>query len=64
MVSQEIRFSVGGLLILSALMLIGIAILANVLVLNPGVLLNIGGIGLLIGFLGFYLIANAMFKST
>jgi len=60
--SRVIRFSFGGLLILLALMLIEIAILADPAV-NIGILINIGGPGLLFGFLGFYLIADALFTT-
>jgi len=62
--SNKIKFSLGGLLILVSLIPIGIAILANVPTLNLGLMLNIGGIGVLIGFLGFYLIAEALFSSN
>jgi len=64
LVSREIKFSIGGLLILMAFLPIGITILGNVPALNVGLLINWGVPGLLIGFAGFYMIADALFGST
>jgi len=64
LVSREIKFSIGGLLILMALLPIGIAILGNVPALNVGLLISWGVPGLLVGFVGFYMIADALFGTT
>ena len=63
MVSREIEFAIGGLLLLAALFPLSIAILGNYPMLNLGLLINFGGIGLLVGFLGFLLIGTALFKN-
>ncbi len=64
LVFREIKFSIGGVLILMALLPIGIAVLGNVPELNVGLLINFGGLGLVIGFVGFYMVAEALFGST
>jgi hypothetical protein len=43
---------------------IGIAVLGNVPALNVGLLISWGVPGLLIGFIGFYMIADALFGTT
>ena len=63
MVSRETEFALGGLLVLASLIPISIAILGNIPLLNIGLLTNFGGLGLGIGFLGFYLIGLALFRT-
>ena len=63
MVSRETEFALGGLLVLASLIPITIAILGNTPLLNIGLLTNFGGLGLCIGFIGFYLMGFALFRS-
>jgi len=62
--SRNIKFSLGGVLILVAFLFIGIVILGSFPTLNLGLLINFGGLGLLLGFLGFYMIADALFSEN
>lgn len=61
--SREVTFAIGGALIIAGLIPIAIAILASVPVLNMGLLGNFGGIGIVLCFLGFYLIGTTIFDS-
>lgn len=63
MVSREIEFAAGGFLVLTSLIPLAIAIIQNISVLNIGLLINIGGLGLCIGFAGFYLMGSALFRT-
>ncbi len=62
MVSREAEFGIGGTLILASLIPLGIAILGNMPLLNLGLLVNFGGMGILMGFIGFFLIGLALFR--
>jgi hypothetical protein len=62
MVLREIRFSIGGALVLVSLLIILITALGNVPMLNPGLIFNLGLLGVAIGFIGFFLIATAIFE--
>jgi hypothetical protein len=61
-VSREIEFAFGGLLILAGLIPIAIVILGSIPILNLGLIINFCGIGLVLGLLGFYLIGTALFR--
>ena len=63
MVSQESQFAIGGTLVLTSIIPIAIAILGSFPALNLGLLINFGGIGLAIGFAGFYLVGLALFRN-
>jgi hypothetical protein len=58
---RAIEFAIGGALILMSLIPIGLAILSSATYLNTGALGNLGGIGIAIGLIGFYLIGSALF---
>lgn len=62
MVSREIRFSIGGALVLVSLLLILTTALGNVPMLNLGLIFNLGLLRVAIGFIGFLLIATAIFE--
>jgi hypothetical protein len=62
-VSKATEFAVGGMLILVSLIPIGISILASVPQLYLGVIIDFGGLGVILGFLGFYLMGTALFRS-
>jgi hypothetical protein len=64
LVSREIEFAIGGLFILIGLIPLEIAIIGNIPTLNLGLLTNFGGIGLALGFLGFYMIGSAFFRNN
>ena len=63
MVSRETEFAIGGLFILTSLIPISIAILGSFPSLNLGLIFNFGGLGLVLGFLGFYLVGTALFRN-
>lgn len=63
MVSRETEFAIGGLLILASLIPISIAILGSFPSLSLGLIVNFGGLGLVLGFLGFYLVGTALFRN-
>lgn len=63
MVSREVQFAFGGTLVLAALFPLAIAVLGSYPLLNLGLLINAGGLGLLMGFLGFFLMGSALFRS-
>jgi hypothetical protein len=62
-VSRETEFAIGGLLILASLIPISIAIQGIFPTLSLGLIVNFGGLGLILGFLGFYLVGTALFRS-
>jgi len=62
MVSREVEFALGGTLILASLIPLGIAVLGSIPSLNFGLLVNFGGLGIAIGFIGFFLIGQALFR--
>lgn len=63
MIHRVSEFALGGFLILAGLIPIGIGILGSVPTLNLGLVFNFGGIGLVLGLLGFYLVGDALFRS-
>ena len=63
MVSRETEFGIGGALVLASLIPIAIAILGSFPTLNPGLIINFGAIGIILGFIGFYLVGTALFRS-
>ncbi|KXH76873.1 MAG: hypothetical protein AM326_06400 [Candidatus Thorarchaeota archaeon SMTZ-45] len=63
MVSRETEFGIGGAFVLASIIPIGIALLGNFPTLNPGLIVNFGLTGVVIGFIGFYLIGTALFRS-
>lgn len=63
MVSRATEFAIGGMLILVSLIPIGISILANVPQFYLGIIIDFGGLGVILGFLGFYLMGTALFAS-
>ncbi|MGD9395247.1 MAG: hypothetical protein PVJ05_02345 [Candidatus Thorarchaeota archaeon] len=62
MVSREVEFAIGGTLILAGLIPLEIAIIGNIPSLNLGLLVNFGGIGIAMGFIGFFLVGLALFQ--
>ena len=62
MVSRSIRFSFGGVFILIAFLMLMITALGSTPVLNIAFIMNFGSLGLVFGFLGFFLIATALFE--
>jgi len=62
-VSRETEFAIGGLLILASLIPTSIAIQGIFPTLSLGLILNFGGLGLILGFLGFYMVGTALFRS-
>jgi len=62
-VSRETEFAIGGLFILASLIPISIAILGSFPSLILGLIVNFGGLGLVLGFLGFYLVGTALFRN-
>ena len=63
MVSRETEFAIGGMLILSSMIPITVAILGSVPTLNLGLIVNFGLMGLVIGFIGFYMMGTALFRN-
>ncbi|MFW9976387.1 MAG: hypothetical protein ACFFDQ_14035 [Candidatus Thorarchaeota archaeon] len=63
MVSRETEFGIGGAMVLASLFPIAIAIMGNFPTINPGLIVNFGVIGVLLGFLGFYMIGAALFRT-
>jgi len=61
--SRETEFAIGGLLILASLIPISIAMLGSFPILSLGLFVNFGGFGLILGFLGFYLVGTALFRN-
>jgi len=62
-VSRETEFAIGGLLILASLIPISIAIQGIFSTLSLRLIVNFGGLGLILGFLGFYLVGTALFRN-
>ncbi len=63
MVSRETEFGIGGALVLASLIPLAITILGSTPTFNPLFIINFGGIGIAIGFIGFYLIGAALFRA-
>ena len=63
MIHRATEFALGGFLILASLIPLGIGILGGVPTFNLGLIFNFGGIGLVLGLFGFYLVGDALFRS-
>jgi hypothetical protein len=59
--ARDLRFGLGGLLVMLGSIPLGIAILGSMAG-GAGLLFSFGTAGLLLGFAGFLLIGNALFK--
>ena len=62
-VSRETEFGIGGAFLLASLIPIAITILGSATTFNPLFIINFGGIGIAIGFIGFYLMGAALFRA-
>ena len=62
-VSRETEFGIGGAFVLASLIPIAITIIGSTQTVNPLFIVNFGGIGIAIGFIGFYLIGAALFRA-
>ena len=62
MVSREIEFAIGGTLVLASMIPVGIAIFGSMPSLNLGLVVNFGGMGIAMGFIGFFLVGLALFR--
>ncbi len=50
-------------MVLASLIPIAIAIMGNFPTINPGLIVNFGVTGVVFGFLGFYMIGTALFRT-
>lgn len=63
MVSRETEFGIGGAMVLASLIPIATAIMGNFPTINLGLIVNFGVIGVVICFMGFYMISTALFRT-
>ncbi|MFW9962235.1 MAG: hypothetical protein ACFFCX_01600 [Candidatus Sifarchaeia archaeon] len=61
MVARETEFGISGAMVLASL--IPIAIMGNFPTINLGLIVNFGVIGVVIGFMGFYMIGTSLFRT-
>ncbi len=63
MVSRETEFGIGGAMVVASLIPIAIAIMGNFPTINPALIVNFGVIGVVLSFMGFYMIGAAIFRT-